>query len=977
MSFRVLFLVFSCFWAVSGALYAAAFRHLDDMLAASYVPTEDPRASFLRPMAAQAARNMVLSHRKVDCDMPAFTDVMLVPHRRSLGMIVSLPEARGMDHPTTYGFSLISFFFPGQDEFSVNTISRLDPVGKLNRLMHGEAKKDEISHRLGNIVRVVVDALTRDAPIEEEALVGQILTAWGQNPGKQFVLSPEAFAHYALLLGLEEGTQNLRTLIEGVSQGFAETIEEMDVPPPLLGLFQQARAQGVSMKDLIQCPFSPFYQSPLVADAWIDPYCAMAPQKRVYLGQTMSDKNLMALWKRHIAIVMARSIGEDRARPTPYSLTLATIMTFFWETYENGAGLKAFYQGVLPEHFRALEWDVAQAEETYTLDAARPEIERLKKEGPKAFFALPPAQQVAYLRLDQSQTVFELPTSGMANAAKQTYSDCVGSMTRNGLYEALRPEDATEVAVDRIPEGPFKEFFTTYSGRNRMTREARDAWAVATQEVKRAVRVQAGGLEPSVENLVLLLQHMMGDEALVVRKIDSEEAFQAARGRYKAFLTRFNAWLSAAMGYEIAFTIEDDHVRWTDGRRTTGSVGLRVAGKNRGNLRVDPGHGEFDQEGKIDFFAAAEGTDLVSVLGRAMYQSTRSDAQDLDGPTEAEAYVDQSEDLLRLLPFLPQNRQLSFLEALPDEAQTFAVAHLPVVPWVFTSIPHLIGPVVRGADPELVDIFLRYCVGAHKPNYSYTGHYEPAIRDIIKGGEEDARRTLQRILDVLITRRPSFFQEISVGHNEPPFYTMYSLLGAALKLGMEDQVCEYVAPCLTGLVLNLSALKDEVVGPAVMRLIGACTALDDLRVTFPFSSLEESFAPFGGAEAFAAMCGPLVAQMKGSQRIHLNIEIFGASTEAELGALVALTPPQAKRVWVGGWRVPNEETPPWDENFPTEAARLRALMAELRPDVALFLQNPDGEGMDGPAEPIDPLDGTYDETKGVEGEKAMAVKGAS
>lgn len=342
----------------------------------------------------------------------------------------------------------------------------------------------------------------------------------------------EAFAHYEVLRGLQEAYDNLTTLVQSLSEGDASALDEL--PPEISVLVEDMRADRMTFENMVQHPLCVFHGSDYISHEWMGPFVGATQQNQKYFGHKMEGKKLKFLRKRHLAALIARSIHEDWARlknHMPHSLTLATLMTFLWQTYENGADLKAFYEAVAGHD---LDWDPIQVETKYMKDemaSVRAQI----MAAPDQFWTQPAGTQRTLLSLEVVTTGYELPDSGMACVDGWTYSDCVGTMTRCALMDAMRTADG-ESLVGMLPEGPFQAFFQTYGHKKRMEKAARDAWAEANNTVPHAKRVRAGGLEPSVENVVLVLQHMMGDKEPVVAAVDSEQAFRAARTRYQNFL---------------------------------------------------------------------------------------------------------------------------------------------------------------------------------------------------------------------------------------------------------------------------------------------------------------------------------------------------------------------------------------------------------------------------------------------------------
>ncbi|UNM05830.1 MAG: hypothetical protein H6925_04835 [Holosporaceae bacterium] len=181
-------------------------------------------------------------------------------------------------------------------------------------------------------------------------------------------------------------------------------------------------------------------------------------------------------------------------------------------------------------------------------------------------------------------------------------------------------------------------------------------------------------------------------------------------------------------GQDIVFSMENDDVRWTDGQRTTEAVNLGVAGERRGELRVDPGHGQYHEEGQSVFsgLAAAEDT-LVYQLIQEMVTTQAPDWQ---------------ERLPGLLPFFPKEGQRQMISLLPrNYYQAMIAQHLPVTSWAFAALPALVPSVVASDDPRVKIIFQAYSPGMAPPNISYNLIDLDGIAGIITGDSAPPERS--------------------------------------------------------------------------------------------------------------------------------------------------------------------------------------------------------------------------------------------
>lgn len=593
--YTVLFLAASLLVSSS---YAAYFDRADAVVSETAKRLHVRLSPLLLPSGAKMAENIVQVSRVSGVGAPSVGGIFFIPHEHVFSSIEFVVNPLFTDSIASV---LASHFFPTRNVHLLpNTVAVNDPLGKLNPVnQKGAPEKMEASRRLGAFARLIQDSF--EAPLSVDQFNEKFLQAWGVgNPSQIKVFretSVERFATCELMDAVLKGQALAKTLIEAYVGGEGEHDDPEDELDPLLIAFQAAMVDPQPATATARLSFSSLFEQGLLKEGELEAFAAEG-------GMPFSEKNLMMLRKRHVAFLMSRQIRQEQEEggSAATSEALAQVMTFFWKTTAHH-NMSSFYEGFFQQKGSVEEAGLKSVWNRHALSALLDQV----KGNPAHFWSLPPASQAHLLNLDFSQRVFKLPTSGMAEPVpgRESYSDCVESTVRGGILHLLRNPITGEMEAPLLPEGPFKDYFLTLSEEEgRLSSEGRNKWAAETWKVQGATRVKAKfGFVPSLENVLLTLQTMMGDQEPVVQSIAPETTLEEISMRYRALLARASAWFSAHLKRPVELVLDEGGglQLFREENRTVGLINLNAQKKEGaplseiGYMNIMGHHGDYHQ----------------------------------------------------------------------------------------------------------------------------------------------------------------------------------------------------------------------------------------------------------------------------------------------------------------------------------------------------------------------------------------------
>lgn len=764
--FYLIFLI-PFLWGIIHCGHSTNFEALDAKVEALIRP-EGP-SQLLRPAYAPVALRVVHNQKGGNQIVGEFGGRWKgqIPHPR-------FASGRVMENrlfPKTPGCALTTFFFPtDEDGLAPNTISRNDPVGKLNQGRNDQAMWGKMSGRLGDIVATVHEMLLAGPDtFSEEDAAHKLLSALDQKHMDLFAaISRDKFSQYELLLALREAFDQFRDYVGGLPPQEAKESIEQEKDPILKEMILKFLAGSeLTIKDFYLIPEVGISYSAVVSDDVLVEFVRSGGEKLD--GIKINDKKLMALRKRNLAYLLAETIKNDLRSGTLYPVSLSTLMSYAWKTRGEGLGLDVFYAHAL----RIPQMQLADVLQPISTSDLMKMLTTLKAMEHPTISDIPFARQMALLEMDDGVQDIRLPGSGMATAGGLNYSVCVESMILDALIHACRHPVTKEIAFDKLPLGLTRNYFDAYR-HDLFSQAARDAWAELTRQVPGVIRVDGGrGLEPSFRNVMLVYQFLMEGKGLEIQPVRTQEAYETAVAQYEEFLDKFSLWLSQNLGWKIMFLADD--TQWIDGRRILGSIDLKteVEGYDMflGTLYIDPGH--------------------------AHYEVNISSTQELD----------EDQKLINLLPVtefrLPYAVYLTSMKTLKAIANAhggdnYWLPHLDIFPQTPDFARQLFLDFMKNPTPEKITYFEGLASKVQLPNYFYGVLISD--RDMIKALKNDKhpRRPVHiQLLERMMGESVNAFDCLTTGEID-----CMTLMEMADSLGLRQKMQQQVFPHVKNLSLK-------------------------------------------------------------------------------------------------------------------------------------------------------------------------------
>lgn len=505
--------------------------------------------------------------------------------------------------PTTTAEALESHFFPNPDQFAANVVPKNDPISNLNRnRLKTKPEQDKASETLGHIVRVVHDAVLGLLPMDQ--MEGLLFQAWGHKDHTQLqilkTVSPAVFQKQELMRALVRAYDHIQEQVMGMDEE-DHSVEALKIKE---AMGQKSNPLSASINHFLPRLFAEKeVDAPVLVRGDIEEWVA-GNESGAYKIQ---EEQLKRLRKRHIIHLILDQVQQekkDRKNPN-HSPLLNMLMTFFWKTSKPDA-LEPFYKGFFKEVPLGLDKDALEAWKIpVSRDILKLQLEAVEKD-PALFWKMPLHQQVFLLMFEESKRLFRFPGMGVANLPDgKNFSDCVETALRCLFLHILKDPESPDVQYDKLPEGPFHDYFKNYSEEDqRLSGEARDQWALLMTQVPGAKFLDEGyELQPSIETIIHVLQFLMGNTDEVVKPWPEDDDKDAVFKSYQTFLAKASDWLSDRLERRV----ELRHSLWDktlfrDGPAVTGMVDLYVSrGMDEyvgyvGGINQMLGHGEYKVE---------------------------------------------------------------------------------------------------------------------------------------------------------------------------------------------------------------------------------------------------------------------------------------------------------------------------------------------------------------------------------------------